>query len=283
MNGQHITNRHRAIALRAYTLVELVLVMGLLVAISAITIPNFVRQIERETLPGSAKQLRSFITLVRANAAFDGLRYRIRFPLMDENREGEEYLLNGRYQPIIEREDDPIHQPEVFNPVTAPWAIGKTFLGDVWCAEVRPGRPSIEKLQQLRQTRSDIQDALTEAFDQEQKNFEAERPPLIIESDGTCEWVTFVITEAPEGTELESLEDFPSIDVILDGETGLAWLQRPFFEEELDLFEEKNWPAVLRQDFLNPNPLTENDVLELHDVYHGRNANAKADTNATEP
>ena len=36
-------------------------------------------------------------------------------------------------------------------------------------------------------------------------------------------------------------------------------------EEELDLFEEKNWPIVLRQDFLDPRVLTEDDVLELHD------------------
>lgn len=283
MNRQFKTNLHRAYTLRAYTLVELVLVMGLLVLISAITIPNFMRQIERETLPGSANQLRSLITLIRANAAFDGVRYRLRFPLLEEDLENSEDLLNGRYQPIIEREDDPIHHPEEFNLVTDPWAIGKTFLGDVWCAEVRPGRPTIEQLQHLRETRNDIQDALTEAFDEENQDFEAERPPLIIESDGTSEWVTFVVTEAPVGTELDSLEDYPSIDVILDGETGLAWLQRPFFEEELDLFEEKNWPAVLRQDFLNPNPLTEDDILELHNAYHGRGARVKADTNETEP
>lgn len=282
MNRQQKTNQHRAIRLHAYTLVELVLVMGLLVLISAITIPNFMRRVERETLPGSANQLRSLLTLIRANAAFDGVRYRVRFPSVDD-LEDDEDALNGRHQPIIEREDDPIHQPEVFNLVTAPWAIGKTFLGDVWCAEVRPGHPTIEQLQRLRESRSDIQDALTEAFDKENKDFEAQRPPLIIESDGTSEWVTFVITEAPEGTELDSLEDYPVIDVILDGETGLAWLQRPFFEEELDLFEEKNWPAVLRQDFLNPNPLTEDDVLELHDVYHGSKARAKASTDATEP
>ena len=68
----------------AYTLIEIILVVGLLVALSAMAIPNFVRQIERERLPGSVRQLRSLLTLVRANAAFDGKRYRFRFPTEDE-------------------------------------------------------------------------------------------------------------------------------------------------------------------------------------------------------
>jgi len=58
----------------------------------------------------------------------------------------------------------------------------------------------------------------------------------------------------------------PGIDVIVDGLSGLCWLQRPFYDEELDLFEEKNWPAVLRKDFLSPLELTERDVLELREL-----------------
>ncbi|MCH7995276.1 MAG: hypothetical protein IIB57_12650, partial [Planctomycetes bacterium] len=75
----------------------------------------------------------------------------------------------------------------------------------------------------------------------------------------------FVLTEAPRGSDIDSLDDYGAIEVIQEGETGLIWLQRPFYEEELDLFEEKNWPIVLRQDFLDPRVLTEDDVLELHD------------------
>ncbi len=116
----------------AYTLIEVVLVVALLVAISALAIPNFVRELKREELPGSARQLRSLITLTRANAAFDGLRYRIRFPSDDEDD-----LLLARRQPMIEREDDPIHEPDVFNQVTAPWAIGTTLLG-VWPITLDP-------------------------------------------------------------------------------------------------------------------------------------------------
>jgi hypothetical protein len=59
--------------------------------------------------------------------------------------------------------------------------------------------------------------------------------------------------------------------VILEGETGIAWLQRPFYDDELDLFADRNWPAVLRQDFLRKEPLTERDVLELRDIQMKRN------------
>ncbi len=260
----------------AYTLIEVVLVVALLVAISALAIPNFVRELKREELPGSARQLRSLITLTRANAAFDGLRYRIRFPADDE-----EDLLLDRRQPMIEREDDPIREPEVFNQVTAPWAIGTTLLGVARCAEVRPGRPTIARLQELRKTRDEIEDSLREAEEREEY-FDLERPPLYIEPDGTSEWATFVLTDAPPEIDLEelddaeSLEEWSRIDVITEGLTGLTWMQRPFYDEELDMFEEKGWPAVLRQDFLDPRLLTEDDVLELHEV-RGRRRVADVD------
>lgn len=260
----------------AYTLIEVVLVVALLVAISALAIPNFVRELKREELPGSARQLRSLITLTRANAAFDGLRYRIRFPADDEDD-----LLLDRRQPMIEREDDPIREPEVFNQVTAPWAIGTTLLGEARCAEVRPGRPTIARLQELRKTRDEIEDSLREAEEQEEY-FDLERPPLYIEPDGTSEWATFVLTDAPaeidleELDDVESLEEWSRIDVITEGLTGLTWMQRPFYDEELDMFEEKGWPAVLRQDFLDPRLLTEDDVLELHEV-RGRRRVADVD------
>jgi type II secretory pathway pseudopilin PulG len=246
---------------RAYTLFEVTLVVGLLVVLSAMVIPSFLREITREELPGSARQLRSLLNLVGANAAFDGKRYRIRFP-----REDELDPIGGDRQPIIEREDDPIREPEVFNLVTAPWAVGKTLLGDVWCAEVRLGRPTILELQDLRRGRdeTDIQDVVEEALDRE--DFDPRFPPLYVDPDGTTEWAVFVVTNAPRDTELEEIDDYPRVELILEGATGLAWLQRPFYDEELDLFEEKGWPAVLRQDFLDARVLTEDDVLELRDV-----------------
>ena len=246
------------------TLIEVILVIGILVIIAGMVIPNFVRELEREKLPGSARQLRSLVTLVRANAAFDAKRYRIRFPMEDELDP-----LGGDCQPLVEREDDPIHEPEVFNLVTAPWAVGNTLLGDVWCAEVRLGRPTVALLREL-ESRHEVEDEVEEAY----QDFEPERLPLIVEPDGTSEWATFVLTDAPRDIELEDIffydelveQEYGAVQVILEGATGMAWLQRPLYEEEIDLFEERGWPVVLRKDFFDPRVLTEEDVLELHDV-----------------
>lgn len=241
----------------AFTLVELMLVIGILVAITAMAVPNLINQIRAKPLPRSGRQLRSLLTLTRAHAAFDGLRYQIRFPNPDELD-----ALGGETQPRIEREDDPINEPEVFNLVTASWAVGTTLLGDVWCTDVELGRPTIQSVRDRRErVAEDISDELEEAFE----DYEPERPPLIIEPDGTSEWATFVLTTAPRDTPPEELLEHPQIELIVEGLTGLAWMQRPFYDEELDLFEEHNWPAVLRQDFLNPRELTEQDVLELRE------------------
>src|SRR5512134_316282 len=92
---------------RAFTLIELLLVAGLIAVLSMLVLPNFARQIKAEELPASANNLRSLITIVSAHAAFDSKRYRIRFPRQDEADP-----FGGSTQPIIEREDDPIHEPE---------------------------------------------------------------------------------------------------------------------------------------------------------------------------
>jgi len=234
-------------------LVEMVLVVALLTAISAMVIPAFLREIQQEELPSSAEQFRSLLSLMRAHAALDGKRYRIRFP-DEEDRE----TVDDDQQPLIEREDDPIDEPEVFNRVTLPWAVGATLLGKVWCAEIRPGRPTAEDLQIRR-------NEIKEQLEKRQEDIDPERPPLVVEVDGTSEWATFVLTEAPRETDLDDLEEHPTIEVILDGITGLAWLQRPFFQEELDLFEEKGWPVVLGQDYTEATIITEDRVLELHE------------------
>lgn len=243
-----------------FTLLELLLVVGLVAAVAAFVIPNFARQIKGEALPTSANQLRSLLTLVAANASFDGKRYRIRFPTDDETDP-----LGGNQQPLIERENDPIRDPEVFDLVTAPWAIGDTLIGDIRCAEVRLQRPTIQKLQDLQNRGGEeISDVFADR--EEMKDFGPLFPPLYFEPDGTTEWAVFVVTDAPSGVQYDELEDYKRIEVILEGQTGFCWLQRPLYEAELDLFEEKGWPAVLRQDFLNRRELTEDDILELREI-----------------
>lgn len=243
----------------AFTLVEVALVIAILVSVAAFVVPSFMRQIEGEYLLVSANNFRTLLNMTQANAAFDGKRYRIRFPREDEYEE-----IGDPRQPLIEREDDPFDAPEEYFPVAAPWAHGETLVGKVRCAEVRLGKPSIFELQEMRLLRDELEDFVDDAFEGE--DFDIERPPIFFEPDGSSEWATFVLTEAPAEVGLDELEDYPTIEVIFEGETGFAWLQRPLMQEELDLFEEKGWPAVLRQDFTDPRMLTEDDVLELRDM-----------------
>ena len=58
-------------------------------------------------------------------------------------------------------------------------------------------------------------------------------------------------------------------------------------EQSRKLFEEKGWPAVLRQDFLSPAVLTEDDVLEIREMHiQGREVELqgrKLQTESVEP
>lgn len=237
-----------------FTLLEVVLVIGLIAVLSALILPDLVTNLERRRLPESAEQMRALITLTRSQAMFDGLRYRIRFPTEEELDEEEDDR-----QPLIEREDDPLQEPEVYNPVAEPWVYGETLLRDVWCAQVRLEKPTLERLREGMKE-EDVSERLAARFEDEDPNY----PSLVIEPDGTSEWATFVLTNVSRELTIEEIEeDDPVIEVILDGETGLIWMQRQFLEEELDMLEEYNWPPVLRQDFLRPEPLTEQDVLEI--------------------
>ncbi len=254
--GSVVPKRCSAPRRRAYTLIELILVLSLLALIVAMTLPNVIRDIESRRLPESARRVRSMLTLVRANAMYEGKRFRVRFPMEDEiDSEG------SRRQPLIEREDDPFLAPGVFNRVTEPWGRGETLLRDIRCAELRLGKPTIEILEE--ELAVEETDERLEAI---AEDFEEGFPPLYIETDGTCEWATFLVTDAPDDTDPEDLEEFGRVEVIMDGITGLIWLQRPFYEEELDLFDEHGWPPVLRRDFLRKRPLTKEQVLEIQET-----------------
>lgn len=254
--------RARRRQLNGFTLLEVVLVVGLLAVIGALVMPTLFAQMRQKHLLISCRQMCSLASLVRAHAQFDGQRYRIRF--VDED-EAEDLEMTNDRQPVIEREGNPFLDDDErageWYKVKEAWAYGETLLGKVWCAEVRLGKPAIADLQERRNDISEISEALEETF----RDIDPRRPPLVIEPDGTSEWATFVMTEAPRCLDMDELEDEIRIEIIMEGLTGLTWLQRPFYEEELDLFEEKNWPAVLRQDLLMTRVLTEDDVLELHE------------------
>lgn len=236
----------------AFTLIEILLMIGILAALAAMALPNLIGQIERERMPQSAEQMRAMLQMTRANAMFDGRRYRIRFPQPDEVDNPRELR-----QPLIEREDDPLDQPNEYFPVSHPWAHGLTLHDPIWCAEVRIGKPFFSE----DEVEYDAPYVAPNALQKE----DPFRPAVYFEPNGVSTWATFVLTDAPEGADPEALEDFKRIEVIFDGDTGLAWLQRPFYPEEIQMFVEHDWPPVMRSDFLRPDPLTEDQVLEIRE------------------
>jgi len=245
-----------------YTLLEILLVAGLLAILAGFVVPATLGMFEREQLPESARQLRTLIQLTRANAMYEGRRYRIRFPEEDE-LDGQ----GGQIQPIIEVERDPLSMPDQFSLVRASWAEDATLQRGIRCARVRLGKPTVDLL--LRRSGAEVEveqeeEKLDRALD---VDFEEGFPPLTIEPDGTCDWVTFLLTNAPVDEDILDVDprdtEFEMLEVIVDGLTGLAWLQRPLYVEELEMMKEHNWPPVLRHDFLSPQALTEENVLEV--------------------
>ncbi|MCH8913001.1 MAG: hypothetical protein IIA33_05465 [Planctomycetes bacterium] len=245
----------------AFSLLELMLVLGLLALLAFMVVPSFRSPLERSSLPESGGRMRALLTLTRANAMLDGLRYRVRF--LDEfDEEWDELSEHDRRQPYIEFEADPIEEPEEFYPVKASWAIADTFIGDVWCYQVRFGEPTFETvIAELEE-----QEFVDEEELKEEMGLEKDEPwVLIFDPDGTSEWMTFRLIDVPyDDFEESELENYPQLDVIYDGRLGMVFLQRPLSEEEVDVLLEKGHSPILRRDFLRPEPLTEDDVLEIN-------------------
>lgn len=272
---QPVTYRLKSRSYRGFTLFEVLLVIGLLAVLTAVVVPNFMGQLTRERLPKSAEQMRALLQLTRANAMLDGKRYRLRFPREDElDDEGTDV------QPIIECEEEPFREPGVYKRVSANWAYGVTLLERVWCVKVRQGKSTVEGLLcNIEDVTADLNEEELEEnpfWLETMEEFEEEYPPLVFEPDGTSEWATFVLADVPrdieaktprdiDPDELADKERIKRIEVIYDGLTGLAWLQRPFEEEELEMLQENNWPPVLRKDFLRPALLTEEEVIEIQE------------------
>ncbi|MCG3136681.1 MAG: hypothetical protein HJJLKODD_00516 [Phycisphaerae bacterium] len=252
-----IRNSHRA-----FTLLELLVVIGLLVLLAGLVVPSFRGALERSQLPESAEQFRALIAMTRAQAMLDGLRYRIRFLNPDEPAaEGlNEAELN---QPIVEVERDPLAAPEEYTPVLAAWAQSASFLGDVWCFRIRIGEPTVETV------KADLQDQELETEDEERLRAEMALTDdqdwaLVLQPDGSAPWMTFRLIDA-ERAEFkdEELLDHPQVDVIVDGRTGMVFLQRPLSDDELEILLDKGHSPVLRRDFMVSRELTDDDVLEI--------------------
>jgi prepilin-type N-terminal cleavage/methylation domain-containing protein len=99
-----------------FTLLEVLIVAALMAFIAGLVLPVLINELEQERLPESARQMRALVQLTRANAMYEGRRFRIRFP-DEEDLDGQ----GEQRQPLIEVERDPLSEPDVFEPVRAAW------------------------------------------------------------------------------------------------------------------------------------------------------------------
>lgn len=132
----------------AFTLLEVLLVIGLLVMLATMAVPLFSGTIMRRQLVESAEQLRSMMFLTGAEARQAGRRIQLAFP---QPLEAPNYLADyadsenptgPAYAAVVAQvERDPLGEPGTFDPVKADWARWQAAGGHVQIARIAIGEP----------------------------------------------------------------------------------------------------------------------------------------------
>ncbi len=231
---------------RAFTLIEILIVLGMLVLLAGITWPVLETQIIGSELPESASRVRDVLYMARAEAAKENRRVRVRFA-------------PGAQQPIIEIERDPIRDYNVWTPVTSAWAeqaMESLLLSDVQVHEIKLGRPEFTKPISISESPEEEKDEgetlkdeevgaldTEEAFDDldpsnpDNNIVDADYPvddyraAILFDAHGKVTWALITLARRLPEDALE--EEDPSSWVLLDGRTGIASVRSPMDEDEL--------------------------------------------------
>lgn len=248
--------RRVVMRLRAFTLLELTLVIIILGLLAAILYPNLEPDRRQRSLTESAHRLRALIEMAHAKAMQEGLRYRISFPgTPDPNDPRAEKEIDVPFetlQPDVVRQCDPQGNPEWYAGFDADWKNQPILQPGTRCVSVLPGKPSY-----AISTRGPIADP---AVPDEKTQF----VPLTLYPDGTTEWVTFVLTDLPFDVELEPYHATRILYLIVDGRTGQVWMQRAMLNEEVEVMLEHKASPIMHIDFVSPEQITEQNILEVH-------------------
>lgn len=224
---------------RAFTLLEVLIVLSLLVLMASMAWPIVQSQILAAELPESSSRIRETLYMTRSAAMLEHRRHRIRFA-------------PGEQQPVIEVELDPILFPGEWVLCTYPWTRDPFLVGDVYVHGIFPGRPDYLKPVSATQDsdgRERKQDAqreisldvgvtagqqigsigIAEANDTAEKD--PQRPPIVFETDGSSDWATIVLARVHPDEVLD--EQTLQLWVLLDGRTGLARVQEQITQTQL--------------------------------------------------
>jgi len=247
---------------RGFTLIEVVLVIALLVVLAAFAFPELGRELERRSLVESADRLRSLIVMAHAKAAQENRQYRIEFPgTPDPNDPNAEDAIDvpvETLQPLVLRQEDPLEHPDEFVEHDAPWLRHEVLLQGTRCVAALPGRPSFE----IDSSRPIAGPSISE-------DEVARFVPLTLYPDGTCDWVTFVLTDLPPDIEVQPEHAPRILNVIVDGRTGQVWIQRALRTDEVELMQEYGASPILHMDFTRPDVITEDNILQVRVTREG--------------
>jgi prepilin-type N-terminal cleavage/methylation domain-containing protein len=225
-----------------FTLLEIILVVGLLALLAAMAWPLMETHMRASALPDSAERLRAALVMARCDAMMLNRKVRVRFAPLEQH-------------PYFEFEIDPLNQPEVYEPLIQDWADERLMLDQVQVFQVLPGKPvylepvAAESELQLAEVKdaAAAQQAQTQAPSTARRAADAlgnpaaaagdtaidsARPPIVFEPDGSTQWATIVL--AAGSPEEPMIEDAPQKWIVLDGRTGLPSVREPVTQEQLD-------------------------------------------------
>lgn len=221
---------------RAFTLIELIVVLTLLVLLAMLAWPAVSSLMTSSELPESASRLRSTLYMARSGAISEHRRVRVRF----EEKSS---------QPIVEIERDPFTSPGNFETITAAWTQEPVVLGDVQVYSVTLGRPEFmkpvsEDIGPGQGGNETATDAPEETADEGAKTEETlalrtaietkedpNRPTIMFEPDGSTDWAWLTVARQMPGEGLP--KDAEQRWVIVDGRTGMITIRDALSEEEL--------------------------------------------------
>ena len=237
------------------TFLEVILVIVLLGVLLAYALPALTGTIQGAGMPESCERLRSLIHLTRAAAMRDGVRYRLAFPGAPnpDDPDAERFVETAAttQQPFVEREKDPVNEPGVFEGADLAYDLDGILRPGVRCIAVRLGLPSFDINPQSPFAGPEV------------NALEAPMDVVTFNPDGTCDSATFTLTTMGADEEPRESDVGKIINVIVDGRTGQTWFQRPFRNEEVELMNKYGASPIMHVDYVNPEPITEANILHI--------------------
>lgn len=231
--------RQGGLSRRAFTLLEILIVLVLITLMAALAMPALDSQLTASEMPESAARMRDALYMTRSAAMLEHRRHRIRFAPNEQ-------------QPYFEIEIDPIFQPGVWTPVAYPWAEETILLEDVQVSAIQPGRPIYLKpvsatedaegkeSQEAAQEELRLDVGVTDgqqigsigvAQGNDEAEFDPNRPPIVFETDGSSDWATIILSQLELGQALD--DEIHQLWIVLDGRTGLATVREQVTQEQL--------------------------------------------------